>query len=661
MKKRYYFLIASVALISIYAISQNETRSPEVVRNPIANELENWDPIRGQWLAESLEAMSENRPIPDRMFPEDLTPHQMISLLPDNLRTKLAHLSRTIDLNNFEEEERWESIGAIIEPVNSNCGTLSARTYGDPHLVTFDGSRYSFQTVGEFVLTRSTSGMEIQTRQKPEKEDFSLNTAIAMRVGGDRVGIYASDYPDANNSTPIRVNGRPVTIQSGGKYFLSNGGIIRQNGIRDYTVDWPSGESVAVEIKTSSGMHFMNVNINVSGCGQYDGLLGNANGNQSDDFGGLNDQASIGIPQGSGIFTGSSREIEQSRLAYIANAMGDKYRITPSTSLFDYAPGKSTYTFTDRSFPRVHRTLDEIPEDQMAEARRLCRAAAIKNKDLNGCIYDQVYLEIEPACEPAIRNPTVGIVLTPIVRTIANVNPKPPRPIASVKPTENLGNTPVPNDPSTRPFEAEEITDLEINRTEIRNNLTANSLTDKREEAERNAHKVEERKRLEQKAEAAKAAERNDRERLEREEEREQLEERDRYESEQRKRYERDQQEAEERAENERQVQAREEERRATVKREEEAKEREERAERAEQEEREERAEREAVKRKEEAEREAIKKAEQRAKADAERKRQDDARKRKEAEAKKAKEAAERKAKEVADKKAKENALRKRP
>ena len=73
-----------------------------------------------------------------------------------------------------------------------------------------------------------------------------------------------------------------MTIQSGGKYFLSNGGIIRQNGIRDYTVDWPSGESVAVEIKTSSGMHFMNVNVNVSGCGQYDGLLGNSNGNQSE-------------------------------------------------------------------------------------------------------------------------------------------------------------------------------------------------------------------------------------------------------------------------------------------------------------------------------------------------------------------------------------------
>ena len=189
MKKRYYFLIASVALISIYAISKNDTRSPAVVRNPIANELDNWDPIRGQWLAESLEAMSENRPIPDRMFPENLTPHQMISLLPDNLRTKLAHLSRTIDLNNFAEEERWESIGAIIEPVNSNCGTLSARTYSDPHLVTFDGSRYSFQTVGEFVLTQSTSGMAIQTHQKPEKEDFLLNTAIAMRVGGYRVGI----------------------------------------------------------------------------------------------------------------------------------------------------------------------------------------------------------------------------------------------------------------------------------------------------------------------------------------------------------------------------------------------------------------------------------------------------------------------------------------
>ncbi len=94
----------------------------------------------------------------------------------------------------------------------------------------------------------------------------------------------------------------------------------------------------------------------VTECGSYDGLLGNANGVKNDDFGQSEHQASIYVPSGD-IFSGSSEEIERSRLTYIANALGDRYRVTPSTSLFDYPPGKSTYSFTDRNFPRVHRTV----------------------------------------------------------------------------------------------------------------------------------------------------------------------------------------------------------------------------------------------------------------------------------------------------------------
>ena len=631
MKKRYYFLIASVALFSTYALLQNGSKSFEDVRNPIAKELEEWDPVRGQWLAESLEAMSENRSIPDRMFPEDLTPYQMISLLPDNVRNNLAHLSRNNDIKNLTEGKRWEPIRAVVEPVKSDCGTLSARTYGDPHIVTFDGARYSFQTVGEFVLTRSNSGMEIQTRQKPEKEDFSLNTAIAMSVGGDRVGIYASDYPDINSSTPIRVNGQAVMIDYGGKYFLPNGGIIRKTGSSDYRVDWPSGESITAEIKTSSGMRFINVNINVSKCGGYNGLLGNANGNQGDDMGALNDQASIRIPIGGDVFTGSSRKVEQSRLAYLANEMGDRFRVTPSTSLFDYPPGTSTYTFTDRTFPRVHRTLEEISQEQRAEARRICQAEAIESGDMNGCIFDQVYLELEPSREPVSKDPTAGVVLKPIRNAVPNVNPKPIRPTLDNRRMENVSNT---SDPLPLPINVQGTTEADRSTTELRDQLLVESLIDQREEEERIAHKLEgeERDRQERLENEREEAEEYERDQLEREEERE------REENERVKRQER---EAAELAESDRIERKREEAERAAEK---EAEERQEAREEAE--------------RDEQLKREARKKAEDKAKAEAERKKREDARKKKDAAEKKAREEAARKAKEAAAKKEKEEALR---
>ena len=47
---------------------------------PVRAELTKWDPIRGEWLASSLVAMSSNQIIPDRTFPEDLTPVDMLRI-----------------------------------------------------------------------------------------------------------------------------------------------------------------------------------------------------------------------------------------------------------------------------------------------------------------------------------------------------------------------------------------------------------------------------------------------------------------------------------------------------------------------------------------------------------------------------------------------------
>lgn len=450
MRIHYLFIVSCLAFLGT-AFGQTDANAFDRNYDPVRSELEEWDPIRGPWLSSSLEAMSKQEPIPDRTFPEDITPAQMVSVLPEKTRSNVERIAMANTNGNAAEQAQWNEIRRVVVRPGAGCGTRSARTYGDPHLVTFDGARYSFQTVGEFVLTKSTSGLEVQARQQPQRDDFSLNTAVAMNVGGNRVGIYASGFPDGDHSTPVRVDGRAIQVPTNKAYFLSNGGTIRRSGNR-YTVAWPTGETVAAQMRNSGGMAFMDVNVQITDCseGIFNGLLGNANGIESDDFRGLNDQPNLRMTAGTDPFGGMSREMEQQRLAFLANSLADEFRVTHLTTLFDYAPGRSTATFTDRSFPRVHRTLNEIPNDRRAAAQRRCEQQGISSRDMNGCIFDNSHLNIDPTPAPVIVDPSQGIVLEPVNERKPNVN----------DPIEEAGKeTEIPNKPRLTPLpmpEAEE-------------------------------------------------------------------------------------------------------------------------------------------------------------------------------------------------------------
>ncbi len=420
--KRNYLLFASFISLVATSFAQNDANFDKSF-DPIRAELEEWDPIRGPWLSSSLEAMSNEQPVPDRTFPEDITPAQMVAALPKKTRNSVEQIAMDNRPSNEQDASQWGTISRVLVRPGAGCGVRTARTYGDPHLVTFDGARYSFQTVGEFVLTKSTSGLQVQARQRPQRDDFSLNTAVAMNVGGDRVCLYASDFPDSDRSTPVRVNGFPVNVGSGKAHFLANGGTIRRTG-RTYTISWPTGETVTSQMRSTGGMDFMNLNVQITGCseGIFTGLLGNANGNERDDFNGMNDVASLRMDRGNDPFGSVSQEMEQRRLAFLANSMADEYRVTMVTTLFDYAPGTNTISFTDRSFPRVHRTINEIPRDRRDAARLACQRQGVLDRDLNGCIFDNSHLNIPPAPRPVVEDPSQGLILAPLERETPNTN-----------------------------------------------------------------------------------------------------------------------------------------------------------------------------------------------------------------------------------------------
>src|SRR5207249_9762707 len=113
---------------------------------------------------------------------------------------------------------------------------------GDPHITTFDGKRYDFQSSGEFVLLRQSEGQEIQTRQTPipttstpgpdPHDDLalcvSINSAIAARMGTHRVTYEPnlSGVPDPTG-LQLRVDGVLTALDPNGIDLGSGGRIAK--------------------------------------------------------------------------------------------------------------------------------------------------------------------------------------------------------------------------------------------------------------------------------------------------------------------------------------------------------------------------------------------------------------------------------------------------
>lgn len=422
MRKNYIILLNFFFLITGSTFAQ-EQRTFEEEFDPIRQELTSWDAVRGPWLAESMIALSEHKEVPDRTFPENFTPAQMLDVVPSTVAGRIRTMS-TERSQTSEHGDRWRQVDGFVQ--RTNCRPVSGRSYGDPHIETLDGLRYSFQTVGEFTLARSNNDfVNIQTRQKAQNENFSLNTAVAMNVGGDRVGIYAEDFPDGDRSTPVRVNGIPVVVTER-PYFLSKGGTIRRSrGM--YVVDWPTGESVTADVRNSGNMSFLNITTNVYPClhGGYLGVLGNANNIANDDF---RDSRDLGPIRTAGVGGQAGIVLERQRKAMIVRDFADQHRIDMASSLFDYPMGTSTFTFTDRTFPREHISIDDLTVDRRTRAQNHCAQNGIRDVDMEGCIFDNAFLNLPPTPRHVVDDPTDGVRVEPITRPIRNTNDNPATP-----------------------------------------------------------------------------------------------------------------------------------------------------------------------------------------------------------------------------------------
>ncbi|MGW1062257.1 VWD domain-containing protein [Micromonospora rubida] len=259
----------------------------------------------------------------------------------------------------------------LCEDGGRSCGS----TNGDPHLVTFDRFYYDFQAVGEFVLVASTAGdpLAVQVRQTPmgTLRTVSVNSAIAFRVGDHRLALTLVD-----GGTQVRVDGEPVVVAPGETALPDGGSLTRRAsdiGAADgYDLSWPDGSAAAVDQIGSYGYRLL-MKLVPSRAGQVRGLLGNFDGDPAND---------IAPPSGAAL----TQPVPFDKL-YPSYA--DSWRITQDGSLFSYADGQNTQSFTDRTFPDRSMTVADLDPDQRAQAEEACRWAGVTDPgQLAECVFD---------------------------------------------------------------------------------------------------------------------------------------------------------------------------------------------------------------------------------------------------------------------------------
>jgi lysyl endopeptidase len=290
-----------------------------------------------------------------------------------------------------------------LDPGNTGVVGLD----GDTHVTTVDGVHYDFQAAGEFVSVRRGDSMEIQTRMEPIATTFnpgpdpydglatcvSLNTAVAARVGRHRVTYQpnSSGVPDPSG-LQLRVDGVLTTLGAAGQELGDGSRLSPTAAPGGLEIGFPDRSALFVTPGWWADQGKWYLNVDLLGPPSVDRMNGAAPGGTSSS--GTSGIAGTLAPESwlPPLPDGTSMGPMPGPLHDLYQKFGDAWRVTRQNSLFDYAPGTTTDTFTMRDWP-LENLPCVLPEARSARpesrsvAQRVCRGVTGKNVNQH-CVFD---------------------------------------------------------------------------------------------------------------------------------------------------------------------------------------------------------------------------------------------------------------------------------
>lgn len=223
---------------------------------------------------------------------------------------------------------------------------------GDPHITTTNGVHYDFQAAGEFTALRnSDTGFELQTRQTPVLTTFtpkanphtglascvSLNTAAALRVGRHRISYQPN--PESRGELVLRIDGKVTSLPTGGLDLGDGNHIAKAAAGGGIDVQAEEGTRVFITPNYWTSQGYWYLNIEVLHTPAREGTMGSIVGANWLPL----------APDGTSF--GSAPASLNARHVLLNETFADAWRVKSTTSLFDYASGTSTASFTNEKWP----------------------------------------------------------------------------------------------------------------------------------------------------------------------------------------------------------------------------------------------------------------------------------------------------------------------